>query len=137
MWTHLKFLQFKTRNLQPMFLKFVVFLGLAGYYIRFIPNFSEIAFTITMLTRKDVKFDWSNDCVKSFRNLKMRLTSAPVLTLRYGNDALWSILMHQGLEFGVYLCKMSNSGICFTIIKIKWSKLPYPWHEFGYYCSWS
>ncbi|XP_060962122.1 uncharacterized mitochondrial protein AtMg00860-like [Cannabis sativa] len=57
------------------------FLGLAGYYRRFVENFSRIAMPLTKLTRKEVKFIWDDSCEKAFRELKERLTSAPVLTV--------------------------------------------------------
>ncbi|WVZ90355.1 LOW QUALITY PROTEIN: hypothetical protein U9M48_036664, partial [Paspalum notatum var. saurae] len=56
------------------------FLGLAGYYRRFIDNFSKIAKPMTELTKKNVKFEWSPQCEKAFQTLKSRLTSAPILT---------------------------------------------------------
>ena len=57
------------------------FLGLAGYYRHFIEGFSKIAKPITKLLKKDKKFEWTEDCEKSFNELKTRLTTAPVLTL--------------------------------------------------------
>ena len=57
------------------------FLGLAGYYRRFIENFSKIAKPMTELLKKDKKFLWSADCEESFQVLKERLTTAPVLVL--------------------------------------------------------
>ncbi|KAJ9545298.1 hypothetical protein OSB04_025005 [Centaurea solstitialis] len=57
------------------------FLGLAGYYRRFIEHFSAIATPLTELTRKDVKFEWTSTCEYAFNNLKGKLTSAPILTL--------------------------------------------------------
>src|SRR5262249_16886968 len=57
------------------------FLGLAGYYRRFIQDFSSLASPLTHLTRKNVKFVWSLDCEQSFQELKRRLTSALVLSL--------------------------------------------------------
>jgi hypothetical protein len=56
------------------------FLGLAGYYCRFIPDFSRIAKPMTELFTKGVKFVWSKDCDKAFHTLREYLTSAPVLT---------------------------------------------------------
>ena len=47
------------------------FLGLAGYYRRFIENFSIIAAPLTKLTRKEVKFDWDNAAEQSFHELKI------------------------------------------------------------------
>ena len=62
------------------------FLGLAGYYRRFVEGFSIIAGPMTKLLRKDVKFLWSDKCQRSFEELKQRLTSAPVLTLPSGRE---------------------------------------------------
>ncbi|XP_068332919.1 uncharacterized protein [Pyrus communis] len=53
------------------------FLGLAGYYRRFVKNFSVIALPLTRLTRKDVKFEWDDKCEQSFQQLKYCLTHAP------------------------------------------------------------
>ena len=50
------------------------FLGLAGYYRRFIEDFSRLAGPMTLLTRKEVKFEWSDLCEKAFQTLKGRLT---------------------------------------------------------------
>jgi hypothetical protein len=55
------------------------FLGLAGYYRRFIPGFSKIVKPITGLLKNDTKFDWSSKCNKAFEQLKVLLTTAPVL----------------------------------------------------------
>jgi hypothetical protein len=57
------------------------FLGLAGYYWRFIEGFSKVARPMTELLRKDKKFTWTESCEKSFQELKRRITTAPVLTL--------------------------------------------------------
>ena len=62
------------------------FLGLAGYYRRFVEGFSRIATPLTQLTRKDTKFGWSEECEKSFQELKRRLISAPVLTIPSGSE---------------------------------------------------
>ncbi|XLU29618.1 hypothetical protein S245_065684, partial [Arachis hypogaea] len=57
------------------------FLGLAGYYRRFIKGFSQLALPLTKLTRKDVPFVWTPECEESFLALKQILTTAPVLVL--------------------------------------------------------
>ncbi|KFK29100.1 hypothetical protein AALP_AA7G089000 [Arabis alpina] len=57
------------------------FLGLPGYYRRFVKGFTIMAHSMTKLTRKDVPFVWSADCELSFGKLKMILTSTPVLVL--------------------------------------------------------
>jgi len=55
------------------------FLGLAGYYRRFILDFSKIAKPMTRLLQKDVKFVWTLECETAFCTLRTLLTSAPVL----------------------------------------------------------
>ena len=55
------------------------FLGLVGYYRRFIEDFSRLAEPMTRLTRKEVKFEWNDLCEKAFQELKRRLTSTPIL----------------------------------------------------------
>ena len=55
------------------------FLGLAGYYRRFLQGFSVIASSLTRLLRKGVKFEWDDKCQSSFERLKKILVEAPVL----------------------------------------------------------
>jgi hypothetical protein len=55
------------------------FLGLVGYYNRFISNFSKIAKPMTKLLEKEAKFKWSPQCEDVFLTLKKLLTTAPVL----------------------------------------------------------
>ena len=55
------------------------FLGLAGYYRKFIEDFSRLAAPMTRLTRKEVKFDWDDQCEEAFQELKRILTAAPIL----------------------------------------------------------
>ncbi|UYV69327.1 K02A2.6-like, partial [Cordylochernes scorpioides] len=56
------------------------FLGLAGYYRKFIPKFSEIADPLTSLTRKNKLFKWTTEVNKSFQELKSHLSTDPVLS---------------------------------------------------------
>ncbi|GJT78430.1 putative reverse transcriptase domain-containing protein [Tanacetum coccineum] len=62
------------------------FLGLAGYYRRFIEGFSKIAKTMTKLTQKGVKFDWGDKQEAAFQLLKQKLCSAPILALPDGSE---------------------------------------------------
>jgi hypothetical protein len=55
------------------------FLGLAGYYRRFIPDFSKIAKPMIELLKKGAKFEWSDKCEKAFHTLRKQLTSTSVL----------------------------------------------------------
>ena len=57
------------------------FLGLAGYYRRFIENFSKIAKPMTEQLKNGVPFVWSGKCEASFQELKSKFTTIPVLTL--------------------------------------------------------
>jgi len=57
------------------------FLGLVGYYRRFIQNFSKITTQLTNLTRKVTKYEWTEECEGAFQGLKRRLTSPPILAL--------------------------------------------------------
>ncbi|GAU51879.1 hypothetical protein TSUD_416640 [Trifolium subterraneum] len=75
------------------------FLGLAGYYRRFILGFSEIALPLTRLTRKGAAFVWDELCENSFNLLKQKLTSAPVL-----------VVPDPDKKYVVY-CDASNKGL--------------------------
>lgn len=55
------------------------FLGMMGFYRRFIPNFANIAKPLTNLLKKGEKFIWTNDCDESFNLLKLKLISKPIL----------------------------------------------------------
>ena len=55
------------------------FLGLAGYYRRFVQDFVKISSPLTKLTKQGVPFKWDDACEASFQNLKERLVTAPVL----------------------------------------------------------
>ena len=56
------------------------FLGLVGYYRKFIPRFSDLARPLNALTRKDVLFEWTSICRESFELLKASPMSEPILT---------------------------------------------------------
>jgi hypothetical protein len=81
------------------------FLGLAEYYRRFIPDFSKIVKPIIGLLKNDTKFDWSSKCNEAFEQLKVLLTTAPVLA-------------QPDIEkpFDVY-CDASGSGLGCVLIQ--------------------
>ncbi|XP_042454707.1 uncharacterized mitochondrial protein AtMg00860-like [Zingiber officinale] len=62
------------------------FLGLAGYYRKFVEGFSRIAAPMTALTKKNKRYEWTENCERSFAELKRKLTSAPILTLPESNE---------------------------------------------------
>ncbi|XP_060960833.1 uncharacterized mitochondrial protein AtMg00860-like [Cannabis sativa] len=57
------------------------FLGLAGYYNRFVEGFSKISTPLTELTKKNQRFVWTDKCEASFQEVKQRLVTTPVLAL--------------------------------------------------------
>ncbi|GKD77449.1 putative reverse transcriptase domain-containing protein [Tanacetum coccineum] len=75
------------------------FLGLAGYYRRFIKGFSKIAKPMTKLTQKNVKFDWSEKAEAAFQLLKQKLCSASILVLPEGSEnfVVYCDASHKGL----------------------------------------
>ncbi|GJX99541.1 putative nucleotidyltransferase, ribonuclease H [Tanacetum coccineum] len=75
------------------------FLGLAGYYQRFIKYFSKIAKSLTELTQKNKKYIWGEDQESAFQLLKQKLCEAPILALPEGNDdfVVYCDASHQGL----------------------------------------
>ena len=75
------------------------FLGLAGYYRRFISNFSRIATPLTLLTHKGKPYEWGSAQEEAFQILKHKLCNAPILSLPDGTD-----------DFTVY-CDASNQGL--------------------------
>ena len=79
------------------------FLGMAGYYRRFIEGFSKLAKPMTALLEKNAKFVWTKQCQDSFEELKKRLTSAPVL-----------ILPDLTKSFSIY-CNASRQGLGYIL----------------------
>ncbi|GJT39801.1 putative reverse transcriptase domain-containing protein [Tanacetum coccineum] len=75
------------------------FLGLVGYYMRFIKGFSKIAKPMTKLTQKNQNFNWGEEQEEAFQLLKQKLCAAPILALPEGNE-----------DFVVY-CDASIKGL--------------------------
>ena len=69
------------------------FLGLFGYYRRFVEGFLSIESPLTNLSKNNSKFKSSESCEKNFQLLKDRLASTPVLTLRRVPKGVWFIVM--------------------------------------------
>jgi hypothetical protein len=100
------------------------FLGLAGYYRQFIPDFSRIAKPMTKLLKKGVKFVWSEACEKAFHTLRQHLTSAPVL-----------VQPDNSKPFEVF-CDASGTGLSCILMQEGWviayaSRTLWP-HEINY-----
>jgi hypothetical protein len=84
------------------------FLGLAGYYRRFIPDFSKIAKPMTELLKKKVKFHWDDKCDEAFHTLRKLLTTAPVLAQPDNTQ-----------PFDVY-CDASGTGLSCVLMQNNW-----------------
>ena len=104
------------------------FLGLAGYYRRFIRGFSKIAGPLTHLTRKGVPFIWSDACQLAFDELKDKLTSAPMLALpRPGVEYLfYNDASLQGLG---RVLQQESQAIAYASRKLKPQEKNYPTHD--------
>jgi hypothetical protein len=104
------------------------FLGLAGYYRRFVEGFSHLAMPLTRLTQKGVKFEWSEECEQSFQELKRRLVSAPILTIPDGSGGLiiYSDASKKGLG-----CVLMQHGrvVAYASRQLKPYEQNYPTHD--------
>ena len=104
------------------------FLGLAGYYLKFVEGFSKLAAPLTKLTRKEEKFIWLETSPQSFDELKQKLTSAPVLTLPSGQEgyAVYCDASRQGL--GCVFIQHENV-IAYNSRQLKKHEQNYPTHN--------
>ncbi|XP_073024371.1 uncharacterized protein [Primulina eburnea] len=104
------------------------FLGLAGYYRKFVEGLSSIAVPLTKLTQKNSKFTWSEDCEKSFQTLKEKLASTPVLILPAENKdfTIYSDASKDGLG-----CVLMQEGrvIAYASRQLKPHEQNYPTHD--------
>ena len=71
---------------------------------------------LTQLTRKNVKFEWKEECEKSFQELKRRLVTAPVLTIPsgVGGFVIYSDASHKGLCVDA---KWEGCGLCLSLVE--------------------
>ena len=103
------------------------FLGLVGYYRKFVEGFSKIATPLTNVLKKDQKFEWSDTYQHSFEELRQRLTTAPVLALPLGKDGYvgYSNASIQGLG-----CVLMQNGrvIVYASRQLKKHEQNYPKH---------
>jgi len=104
------------------------FLGLAGYYRRFIKDFSKIAAPLTKRTQKNVQFQWSDDCEESFQKLKDCLTSAPVLVLPSGSGGFSVYCDASRVGLGCVLMQHGHV-IAYASRQLKKHEQNYPTHD--------
>ena len=104
------------------------FLGLAGYYRRFIEGFPKLAKPMIALLEKNAKFVWSKKCEANFEELKKRLTIALVLVLPNLNKSfsIFCDASHQGLR-----CVLMQEGrvVAYASRQLRKHELNYPTHN--------
>ena len=107
------------------------FLGLTGYYRRFVEGFYGLAAPLTQLIRKNAKFEWSNKCKQNFLKLKRRLTTAPILMIPLGSRGIviYNDASHKGLR-----CVLMQHGnvVAYESRQLKPYELNYPTHDLKY-----
>ena len=92
------------------------FLGLAGYYCKFIQIFSKITAPLTNLTKKVAKFEWTNKCEEAFQELKKILTSTSVLSLP-GNEEHFAVYNYASRSASIYI--QGDREIAYTSPNLK------------------
>jgi len=104
------------------------FVGLAGYYRRFIEGYSKIVAPLTQLTRKDHPFAWTDRCENSFQELKQKLTSALVLVIPDTSRPfeVYCDASHQGL--GCVLMQ-ERRVVAYASRQLKSHEKNYPTHD--------
>ncbi|GKA01253.1 putative nucleotidyltransferase, ribonuclease H [Tanacetum coccineum] len=104
------------------------FLGLAGYYRRFIENFSKIAKSLTILTQKSKTFDWGEEQELAFQTLKDKLCNAPVLALPDGPKDFVVYCDASGIGLGCVLMQRGKV-IAYASRQLKIHEKNYTTHD--------
>ena len=104
------------------------FLGLAGYYRRFVKEFWSLAAPLTALTKKNRKFEWTNKCEQSFQELKRRLTSAPILALPSEDKGFIVYCDASKIGLGAVLMQ-DGKVIAYASRQLKVHEKNYPTHD--------
>ena len=104
------------------------FLGLAGYYRRFIEGLSKMVSPLTQLTRKDKPFSWTKQCETCFEEMKKRLITAPVLAIPDTTQAfeVYCDASYQGL--GCVLMQ-EKRAVAYASRQLNIHEKNYPTHD--------
>ena len=105
------------------------FLGLAGYYRRYVKNFTAIAGPLHALTRKDAVFHWSAECQATFDHLKMLLTTSPITAFPDFSQAFRLSTDASTAGLGATLIQFRDGKeriICCTSRSLKQAEKAYP-----------
>ena len=108
------------------------FLGLAGYYRRFVKDFSKIASPLTELLHKSKKFQWTDEQEQAFHTLKVAVSSAPVLIVPDPKLAYTVLTDASGYAIGAALCQDHGNGLqpcAYLSRKMNEHEKNYPVHE--------
>ncbi|GJS62773.1 putative reverse transcriptase domain-containing protein [Tanacetum coccineum] len=123
-----KFSKYEIWLREVQFLRHVIN-GLAGYYHRFIENFSKIAKPLTILTQKCKTFDWGEEQELAFQTLKDKLYNAPVLALPDGPEDFLVYCDASGLGLGCVLMQRGKV-IAYASRQLKIHEKNYTTHDF-------
>jgi hypothetical protein len=104
------------------------FLSLAGYYHRFIPDFSKIAKPMTKQLKKGVKFSWDQKCEDAFHTLRAHLTTAPVLAQPDVSKPFDIYCDASGIGLGCVLMQ-DNRVIAYASRALRTHEQNYPNHD--------
>jgi hypothetical protein len=104
------------------------FLGLAGYYHRFIPDITKIAKPMTELLKKGVKFVWDEDCEEAFHTVRAQLTTAPVLSQPNNTKSFDIYCDASGTDLGCVLMQ-DNRVIAYASRALRPHEKNYPTHD--------
>jgi hypothetical protein len=104
------------------------FLGLVGYYRRFIKDFSKIAKPMTKLLEKNTAFEWTAECQASFEELRKCLTSTPVLVLP---DLTKKFNIYYDASRRGLGCVLMQEGqvVCYASWQLRKHEENYPTHD--------
>ena len=104
------------------------FLGLVGYYRRFIEDFSRLVALMKKLTRKEVRFEWNDLCEKAFQELNRRLKSAPIMIVPERGHGYIVYCDASKAELG---CVLMQSGrvVAYGSHQLKNHEQNYPTHD--------
>jgi hypothetical protein len=126
------------------------FLGHAGYYRRFIKNFSKIASPLFVLLMKNAEFKWTNQCEEAFKTLKHKVSTAPILrgpdwTLPFhissdaSDTAIGDVLGQEEdhLPYAIYFISknMSPAELNYTVTEKEFLAVIYAINKFRHYIT--
>nr|GEU62199.1 putative reverse transcriptase domain, ribonuclease H-like domain, aspartic peptidase domain protein [Tanacetum cinerariifolium] len=107
------------------------FLGLAGYYRRFIQDFPKVASSLTNLTKKNTPFVWSEEQEEAFITLRRKLCETPILILPKGTK---DMVFYSDASYSGLRCILMRRGkvIAYASRQLQKHEENYPTHDFEF-----